>query len=296
MALTKRLVKGSALTHAEADANLDHFVALDATQQAAVNLKADAANAALTGTPSAPTASGATNTTQLATTAFVQTVVAAAVTGLLDLKTATDCSTNPNYPAALKGDAYFVSVAGRIGGASGKLVDVSDLFFATADNAGGTEASVGASWVVLEHNLVGVLLGSNNLSDVASAATARTNLGAAALAVAQAFTAGQRVTSVALADAANIATNAALSNKFRVTLAGNRTLDNPSNMGDGQPLQFRVIQDATGTRTLAYGSKFKWPGGAAPALTTAAAAVDLICCEYDGTSDTLICNISKDFK
>lgn len=39
--------------------------------QSALNLKADAANAALTGVPTAPTAAANTNTTQLATTAFV---------------------------------------------------------------------------------------------------------------------------------------------------------------------------------------------------------------------------------
>ena len=42
--------------------------------QAALNLKANLASPALTGTPTAPTAVSTTNTTQLATTAFVQTV------------------------------------------------------------------------------------------------------------------------------------------------------------------------------------------------------------------------------
>gem|GEM_PF-3763520 len=100
-----------------------------------------------------------------------------AVTGLLDFKGSTDCSGNPNYPSASKGDAYVVSVAGKIGGASGKSVDVGDLYVAIADNAGGTEASVGTSWIVLEHNLQGALLAANNLSDVVSASTARSNLG-----------------------------------------------------------------------------------------------------------------------
>jgi hypothetical protein len=46
----------------------------------AISSKADLNSPALTGTPTAPTASAATNTTQLATTAFVQTGLAAAFT------------------------------------------------------------------------------------------------------------------------------------------------------------------------------------------------------------------------
>ena len=145
-----------------------------------LSAKAPLASPALTGTPTAPTAAADTNTTQIATTAFVLGQVSAAVAGLLDLKGSTDCSATPNYPAGSKGDSYIVSVAGKIGGASGKSVDVGDMYIASADNAGGTEASVGTSWFVVEHNLAGALLSANNLSDVASASTARTNLGAAA--------------------------------------------------------------------------------------------------------------------
>lgn len=114
----------------------------------------------------------------VSTDAATKNYVDTAVTGLMDFKGSTDASTNPNYPAALKGDAYIVTVAGKVGGASGKSVDIGDVYFANADNAGGTEASVGTSWSVLEHNLVGALLSANNLSDLANAGTARTNLGA----------------------------------------------------------------------------------------------------------------------
>lgn len=91
----------------------------------------------------------------------VKTYVDTAVTGLLDFKGTTNASGNPNYPSASKGDAYVISVAGKVGGASGKSVDIGDMYIATADNAGGTEASVGTSWSVLEHNLVGALLSSD---------------------------------------------------------------------------------------------------------------------------------------
>lgn len=75
----------------------------------------------------------------------------------LKFKGSTDCSTNPNYPSALKGDAYRVSVAGKIGGASGVDVEVADLYFATSDNAGGDQATVGTSWSVLQGNITSYL-------------------------------------------------------------------------------------------------------------------------------------------
>lgn len=79
------------------------------------------------------------------------------VVGLLDLKASLDASTNPNYPAtSLKGDARFISVAGKVGGASGKTVEAGDLLICLTDNAGGTEASVGTSWSVIQSNLIGI--------------------------------------------------------------------------------------------------------------------------------------------
>jgi hypothetical protein len=114
-----------------------------------------------------------TATTDAATKGYVDT----AVVGLLDLKGSIDCSGNPNYPAALKGDVWVISVAGLIGGASGISVQAGDAILALADNAGGTQAAVGSSWSILQANLVGALLAANNLSDVGNTATARTNLG-----------------------------------------------------------------------------------------------------------------------
>jgi len=39
-----------------------------------------------------------------------------------------DCSGNPNYPAANAGHVYKISVAGKIGGASGAVVEAGDVF------------------------------------------------------------------------------------------------------------------------------------------------------------------------
>ncbi len=70
--------------------------------------------------------------------------------GALNYKGAIDCSANPNYPAAAVGDTYAVSVAGKIGGASGKPVAGGDLIIAVVANGGGTQAAVGADWDLIE--------------------------------------------------------------------------------------------------------------------------------------------------
>ena len=51
---------------------------------------------------------------------------------------------------------------------------------------------------------------------------------------------------------------------------------NPTNIVAGQSGVFIITQDGTGSRTLAYGSYYKFPGGTAPTLTTTASAVDVI--------------------
>ena len=96
------------------------------------------------------------------------------------------------------------------------------------------------------------------------------------LGTAQTFTAGQRGEITTLTDGANISVDLAASNNFTVTLAGNRTLDNPTNIVAGQSGSIFIVQDATGSRTLAYGSYYDFAGGTAPTLSTAANAVDRI--------------------
>lgn len=94
--------------------------------------------------------------------------------------------------------------------------------------------------------------------------------------VAQTFTAAQRGAISALTDGSTITPDFAVANNFSVTLGGNRTLANPTNLTAGQSGVIVITQDGTGSRTLAYGSYFKFAGGTAPTLTTTASAVDVL--------------------
>ena len=90
----------------------------------------------------------------------------------------------------------------------------------------------------------------------------------------QTVTGGVRSNIVTLTDAANIAYDMDDGNNATVTLGGNRTLDNPSNITVGQSGSIFIVQDGTGSRTLSFGSAFDFAGGTAPTLTTTANAVD----------------------
>lgn len=79
-----------------------------------------------------------------------------------------------------------------------------------------------------------------------------------------------------LSDAATITPDFSAANHFTVTLAGNRTLANPTNLAAGQSGVIFITQDASGSRTLSYGSYWEFSSGSAPTLTTTAGAVDAL--------------------
>jgi hypothetical protein len=90
---------------------------------------------------------------------------------------------------------------------------------------------------------------------------------------------------VTLTDAATIATDASTGTLFRVTLGGNRTLGNPTNPTDGQRVIWELIQDATGTRTIALGSSFALGTDIASiTLTTTASKRDFLGAVYNSTA------------
>ena len=124
------------------------------------------------------------------------------------------------------------------------------------------------------------LTASNTLTLAGTDATTMTfptsSATVAGLGIVQTFTAAQRGTITALTDGATITPDFAATNNYSVTLAGNRTLANPTNITAGQSGSIFVSQDGTGSRTLAYGTNWDFAGGTAPTLSTAASSVDRI--------------------
>lgn len=71
-------------------------------------------------------------------------------------------------------------------------------------------------------------------------------------------------------------------NKQKSTLTDNVTYTF-TDPGGPASLILRVIQDATGSRTVTWPSSVNWAGGIAPTLTTAANSVDVVAFYYDGS-------------
>jgi hypothetical protein len=99
----------------------------------------------------------------------------------------------------------------------------------------------------------------------------------------------------ALTDGATITPDLNDANNFSVTLGGNRTLANPSNITAGQSGIITITQDGTGSQTLAYGSYWMFEGGTAPTLTTTASAVDLLV-YYVESATRITAKLIKDTK
>ena len=80
----------------------------------------------------------------------------------------------------------------------------------------------------------------------------------------------------ALSDGATITVDFRGGTHFSVTLGGNRTFGDPDNTGDavGSSGSIFITQDGTGSRTASFHADYKFAGGTAPTLSTAANAVD----------------------
>ena len=110
-------------------------------------------------------------------------------------------------------------------------------------------------------------------SDVSDSASATISFGGG---ISVTGRAGSQVSSVS--SASTITLDFHSGPNFAVTLGTNATFASPNNQSTvaGQAGSIFITQDGTGSRTASFNSVFKFPGGTAPTLSTAANAVDRI--------------------
>lgn len=196
--------------------------------------------------------------------------------------------TDANYKVVLTDDLNVVKVTRDPAVSAGAVSSVAASGGTTGMSFTGGPIT-GAGTLTLTGTL-GVANGGTNATTVAGA---RTSLGLGTAAVLDKTTTAQFLANTAdkalstdqvwaggafvtLTDAATIAVDMSTFINATVTLGGNRTLGNPTNTKDGQSGVIEIVQDGTGSRTLAYGTSWKFAGGSAPVLSTAVGASDTL--------------------
>ncbi len=80
-----------------------------------------------------------------------------------------------------------------------------------------------------------------------------------------------------------VAVDNSLSDGFTLAVTANCTLSNPTNPASGEKFLLRTKQSAA--FTLAYGTKYRFPGGVAPVITATAGATDYLAFLYHEVDD-----------
>lgn len=122
-----------------------------AAQQDAIHdgTKANVASPTFTGTPKAPTAPAGTNTTQLATCAFVRSEVAAVSTGAAKYQGGMTAKTYKALTTYKQGWYWVVTEAGTIAGES---CEVGDMVFCNTDNSA-AETKKDSHFDIVQNNI-----------------------------------------------------------------------------------------------------------------------------------------------
>lgn len=157
----------------------------------------------------------------------------------------------------------------------------------------------------LQYNAAGVLMGtpgittdgSNNFSvagtvNVGGTLNVTGNITTFTKIQAGAYT----IRDAAAFSATAMAINCLLSNVFSTVFTANVTVaPTIGSPGDGQTINWRIRQDATGGRTMTWPASFKWPGGSPGVLSTAANATDLLVATFFADTGTWLATLAKGF-
>lgn len=137
-----------------------------------LNSKAPIASPAFTGTPTAPTAATGTDSTQIATTAFVNAEIEAKMgeSDAMVYKGTLAGGSTGDYgsltPAASKGWTYKVTTAGKI---DGVVVEIGDMLICNTDSTAAATASnystIKANWDFIQTNIDGAVVGPASATD-----------------------------------------------------------------------------------------------------------------------------------
>ena len=184
-------------------------------------------------------------------------------------------TSSPNYPLHVVGHVGFGS-SSNTNSYTARFYNQNSNLYVGVDNAAGSNTGIPYNTYFLGLNAYPMTFYTNSLERMRIDSSGNLNINTSGV-TAKLYVNGNSASNIyALTDGATITPDFSTGNNFSVTLAGNRTLANPTNMTVGQSGIIYVSQDATGSRTLAYGTYWKFPSGTAPTLTTTASATDAL--------------------
>ena len=124
----------------------------------------------------------------------------------------------------------------------------------------------------------GAIVSSSNTIQLGNAAVTNVNTSGAITAKNYVLTVPSTITA-----AATTTIDMSTGNIFKISLGANITTLTLNNITAGTFI-LEFIQDATGSRTVAFPVGWKWSGGAAPTITTTATKTDIVTIVYDGST------------
>lgn len=211
--------------------------------------KAALASPAFTGTPTAPTAVSGTNTTQVATTAFVQQV-----------------ALNNQLPLQTGNTGKYLTTDGS--NASWGTVTIPAQVYPGA----GIAVSTGTAWNTSLTAPSGAIVGTTDTQTLTNKTVE-----------AGTFTNGY-TEEVATANTGTAYTIDLAGGSVQIlTLTGNCTFTFPTATA-GRSFILILKQDGTGSRTATWPAAVKWPAGTAPTITSTASKADKYIFTADGTN------------
>jgi len=281
------------------------------TDSAKWALIVDAASATTSATAAATSATAAASSATAAassatTSGNSATAAASSATAAASSATAAGSSATAAASSATSAASSLSTFQSQYHGAASSdpssNLSTGDLYFNTSSNS--LKVYNGSAWVAAAFDTSGALVAANNLSDVASAATALTNLGVTATAAEVNY---NDITTLGLSQASKVVTadsngvitldngfseeyaavtsssnavsiNLRTANNFSHTLTENTTISfaNPAASGKVSAFTLKVIQDSS-ARSITWHSSIKWAGDTAPTLSTGSGEVDVFC-------------------
>jgi hypothetical protein len=212
---------------------------------------------------------------------YVDQATAAAASASAASSSASAASTSASN-AASSASAASSSASSASSSASAAAASAASVAGGVLDNSVTTIKLVDLAVTTAKIDNLAVTAAKIANSTITAAKTDTTSV--AVLGTAQSFTTAHGFSGTTLTDGASISWDLAANQVATVTLAGNRTLTNPTNKVNGNVYILVVKQDGTGGRTLSFGTDYKFAGGTAPTITTTASKADVLTFVCDGTN------------